>query len=306
MSNIYSNNAALTSLRAVNLVNSALQASAERIASGRRIATAKDGANLWALATAVEADNRVSSTVKDSLAITRGVLAAAEVGLDSASASLQDIRDLLVSARSPGADRVALQVEIDGLSEALRAIAKDATIGGTSLLNEPNSPSYNPVKSFVSSVVSTGGQATQLTTIDLDTRGIALINGNAGSSGILDKRRTVNGTNESVLMFNIDSLSNSAADARMIDDFIAIVDLSITDVTKASERVGITQSRVENQSDFLDRLTTIRATAVSRLVDANLEEEAAQKDALVVRQQLAIEALSIANNSLANILRLFD
>ncbi|WP_420391990.1 flagellin [Acuticoccus sp.] len=78
------------------------------------------------------------------------------------------------------------------------------------------------------------------------------------------------------------------------------------EVTDANETVGIGVSRVENQADFMDKLAAVKAKAAAELVDVNLEEEAAQKDALVVRQQLAIEVLSIANSSYATILRLFD
>jgi flagellin len=46
-------------------------------------------------------------------------------------------------------------------------------------------------------------------------------------------------------------------------------------------------------------------SGVGKLVDANMEQESSKLSALQTQQQLAVQALSIANSSSQNILSLF-
>jgi flagellin len=68
---------------------------------------------------------------------------------------------------------------------------------------------------------------------------------------------------------------------------------------------GSVQSRVETQSDFVSKLTDSLKSGIGTLVDADMEEAAARLQALQVQQQLATQALSIANQAPQNILSLF-
>ena len=54
------------------------------------------------------------------------------------------------------------------------------------------------------------------------------------------------------------------------------------------------------------KVNDIRNSALSSLVDADMEQESARVSSLQVKQQLAFQALSIGNNSAQNILRLFQ
>ena len=59
------------------------------------------------------------------------------------------------------------------------------------------------------------------------------------------------------------------------------------------------------QQNFVSDLRDSIQSGIGRLVDANMEEEATRLAALQTQQQLAIQALSIANASTQNILILF-
>ena len=65
-------------------------------------------------------------------------------------------------------------------------------------------------------------------------------------------------------------------------------------------------TRIELQDDFAAKLSDAIEAGVSRLVDADMEEESAKLSALQTQQQLAIQSLSIANSSSSNILTLFQ
>ena len=68
--------------------------------------------------------------------------------------------------------------------------------------------------------------------------------------------------------------------------------------------LGQSEKAVERQQHFLAGLTDIQDAGVGRLIDADLEEEAARLQAAQVQQQLASQALSIANQAPQNLLAL--
>lgn len=73
----------------------------------------------------------------------------------------------------------------------------------------------------------------------------------------------------------------------------------------ASAAFGSSQSRISTQSDFVDKLTSSLKSGIGALVDADMEEASARLQALQVQQQLATQALSIANQAPQSILSLF-
>ncbi|HWK32228.1 MAG TPA: flagellin, partial [Hyphomicrobium sp.] len=60
------------------------------------------------------------------------------------------------------------------------------------------------------------------------------------------------------------------------------------------------------QKDFAKNLMDTLDTGIGQLVDADMNEESTRLQALQVKQQLGIQALSIANASSQSILRLFQ
>ncbi|ESW59281.1 MAG: flagellin [Rhodobacter sp. CACIA14H1] len=73
----------------------------------------------------------------------------------------------------------------------------------------------------------------------------------------------------------------------------------------ASASFGSAQGRLSTQSDFVSKLTDVLKTGIGTLVDADMEEASARLQALQVQQQLATQALSIANQQPQNLLSLF-
>lgn len=73
----------------------------------------------------------------------------------------------------------------------------------------------------------------------------------------------------------------------------------------ASASFGSVQSRVEIQSEFVSKLTDALRSGIGAMVDADLEETSARLQALQVQQQLATQALSIANQQPQSVLALF-
>jgi flagellin len=76
-------------------------------------------------------------------------------------------------------------------------------------------------------------------------------------------------------------------------------------VTAAAANMGSLKQRIINQAEFTETLIRLNASSISTLVDADMEEESVRLNALQVRQQLGIQALSIANQDSEIILALF-
>ncbi|MGH1414315.1 MAG: flagellin [Pelagimonas sp.] len=74
---------------------------------------------------------------------------------------------------------------------------------------------------------------------------------------------------------------------------------------EASASFGSDQGRIETQSNFVSKLTDTLKSGIGALTDANMEESSAKLQALQVQQQLAVQALSIANQSPQTLLALF-
>jgi flagellin len=73
----------------------------------------------------------------------------------------------------------------------------------------------------------------------------------------------------------------------------------------AAASFGSSQKRIDIQSEFVGQLTDSLKTGIGALVDADMEEASARLQALQVQQQLATQALSIANQQPQSLLSLF-
>ncbi|MBA3910424.1 MAG: flagellin [Rhodobacter sp.] len=73
----------------------------------------------------------------------------------------------------------------------------------------------------------------------------------------------------------------------------------------AAASFGSSQKRIDIQSEFVGQLTDSLKTGIGALVDTNMEEASARLQALQVQQQLATQALSIANQQPQGLLSLF-
>ncbi len=76
-------------------------------------------------------------------------------------------------------------------------------------------------------------------------------------------------------------------------------------VSNALVSLGSAAKRVEIQAEFTIQLVDILKQGVGNLVDADLAEESAALQSLQIKQQLGVQALSIANAGPQSILQLF-
>jgi flagellin len=97
----------------------------------------------------------------------------------------------------------------------------------------------------------------------------------------------------------------TASDEDVIDLMISFVDQQLESATSAAADMGSVSMRLGLQEDFVTKLSDSIDSGVGRLVDADMNEESTRLKALQTQQQLAVQALSIANSASENILSLF-
>ena len=113
-----------------------------------------------------------------------------------------------------------------------------------------------------------------------------------------DAGNTIGGGLEQLTSIDVTSEDSATAALNAIE---GLIQTSID----AAASFGSVEGRIETQSNFISSLTDSLKSGIGTLVDANMEEASARLQALQVQQQLAVQAMSIANQSPQSLLSLF-
>jgi flagellin len=312
MSSINTNVAAMTALRSLTATNTSLTQTQNHISTGLRVSSASDNAAYWSIATSMRSDNQALSTVQDALGLGAATVDVAYTALNSSIEIVDQIKSKLIAARQPGLDRTKIQAELTQLQSQLSGIASSATFQGQNWLSvDSGAAGYSATKSIVSSIARTSG-AIAVQTIGINTTPMVLFDADATNEGILDALRdstsgAIGGDQAfAISTLDISALTDSAADLATLDGYIAGADLGISEMTAAATALGAAKARINIQQDFVQGLKDAIDAGVGQLVDADMNAESTKLQALQVKQQLGIQALSIANASSQSILRLFQ
>ena len=109
---------------------------------------------------------------------------------------------------------------------------------------------------------------------------------------------TALGSNAAITAVNTGSVTAANATA-------ANVDAAISATTSALATLGTQSKSLGRQISFVNKLQDALEAGVGNLVDADLAKESAKLTALQTKQQLGVQALSIANSSSQTLLGLF-
>jgi flagellin len=310
MSSINTNIAAMTALQSLNSTNNELLTTQNRISTGLKVANASDNAAYWSIATTMRSDRQSLSTVSDALGLGSATSDIASKGLDSAITVAGQLKDKLLAARTPGVDRSKIQSEIKELQSSLQEIVSGASFNGQNWLTGDSSDTDAMTRTLVASFSRDSAGAISIGTISVDLTKSLLVDTNSdptAKAGALDTQKTTTngGVDYTVLDLDISGLTDSANDLGDLEEMLTTVDGAITTMTDAASSLGAVKTRMDIQKDFSASLMDAIDKGVSQLVDADMNEESTRLQALQVRQQLGIQALSIANQSAQSILSLF-
>ncbi len=187
--------------------------------------------------------------------------------------------DLTVS----GADtRAKLAEQYNSLLVQITQLAKDSSFNGINLISNGD-PSNKLHIAF-----------NEKDTSNLDIQGKDLTSDGLGLDAI--GPNSGDGT-------NVDGKGGFLLDAD-IKSTTALLGTASDSLRAASSTFGSNLSVVQNRQDFTKRLVNILDTGAANLTNADLNEEAANSQALSTRQSLGISALSLANQAQQGILQL--
>jgi flagellin len=152
MTSILNNVAANTALLNLQNTVSNLNNIQGQISTGLKVSSAADSASYFSIASVLRADSSALSSVADSLNLGNSSLSVAANALKQIQTTLSDIKNKLVEATKPGADRSVIQEQIKQDQNQLQNIANSSNFNGQNFLAVDSSVNgYNSTKSFVSS-----------------------------------------------------------------------------------------------------------------------------------------------------------
>ena len=304
MNSFLTNASAMIVLQSLNGTQRDLETTQGRISTGMRVNTASDNAAYWSIATTMKSDKQALSSVQDALGFGSATIDVANSALEGTIKVIDLIKSKLVAAREPGIDRTKVQGEISQMQEQLKSIASSAVFSSENWLSQNSaSAGYTTTKSIVASFSRVEGQIV-VGTINIDTASVKLYDSN-DQSGIIDKDRTSELTTIALADIDISALTDASADLTVLEEYIRIADASLSDVTLAASNLGSAKQRLTLQQDFVTSLLDAVTRGIGQLVDTDMTRESTRLQALQAQQQLAVQALGIANSNSQIILKLF-
>src|SRR5690606_23552369 len=207
MSSLLTNASAMTALQTLSMVNKNLATTQSRISTGQKVATAADNAAYWSIATTMRSDNSALGAVQEALGLGAAKVDTAYAGMEQAIKYVSQIKDKLVAAQEPSADRAKIQGDIEQLQSQLRGIAEAASFSGENWLQEDISGGGGEViKSVVSSFTRDSGGNVSVKKIDYTIDSTTVLFDTGGDTGILDQTTDI-GANSVTLNINVDGVN---------------------------------------------------------------------------------------------------
>jgi len=269
MTSINTNVGAQVALADLSSTQYSLNVTQNRISTGLKVTGPQDDASDFSIAQGIRSDLKAFDAVQQSLSSGTGIIQTAIAGATSVSNLLNTIKSKAIEASNPAntaTQQSILSNDFNAMIAQLNTFINNAVYNGRNLL------SSNSVSVSVTSTIS-GGQLTLNNASTLSTISATLSSGVTTTSAALALLSTVD-AQQLIVGSALGSLGANANDLNFLTTF------------------------TKSLSDSVNQ-------GLGALVDANLAQESAQLQALQTKQQLGVQALSIANQRPQIILSLF-
>jgi flagellin len=270
---VNTNYGAMVALQALNQTNSDLGGVQNHVNTGLKIAGPKDNGAVWAIAQNMRMDVMALNAVTQSL---NRALSVADTGVAAGttiSELLKEMKEKALAAMDPSIDanaRAAYNADFTALRDQITKTLENAAFDGSNLLN---------------------GSVANIQ---------ALANADGNSFITLQSRNLSLGG--SIVTIATTSTISTATQASTM---ITTIEASLNALNLALSQLGTDAKKVTMHKNFISKLTDELQNGIGNLVDADLAKESARLQSLQVKQQLGIQALSIANAAPQVILNLF-
>lgn len=279
LNSINTNYGAMVALESLNSTNSQLEAVQKQISTGYRVADATDDGAAYAVAQGVRSSVNALTTANQQLGGVQGLLSTTASSLNDISNTMSSMRDVLVDLANgnvSGDERTQYVQQYQSYLSNVKSFIQDASYNGKTLIGN-----------------ITGSSGT--------FAGVAVVRNEVGSTyGITTYgASTLYGS----LNFTTTQLGGASTVAALITATGTFLN-EMNNLGAAMNKYGAATNYVSNQvsynSDKIDSLNS----GMGSLIDADLAKESAQLQALQIRQQLATQAMTIANQTPSTLLSL--
>ena len=292
---IYTNPSAYTALQNLNKVNRQLEVSQARISSGLKVASATDSTTAFSIAQGIRGEINAIDALNKGLTKVKGIIdytLAATEGISGLVVELKAKLTELSDTNLSTAQRARAQTDFQELLSQGKDFAR-----GAARLDEAGGA--------IVDLFSSGAANTTTSTDITINANVTFVPGAAAntSNTITVTAATVKAVNIQLGSLQAAALTSAAANAQSVlgVQFVTFE----TAVASALGHLQSKSSQIENQQIFLDKVKGTRQELLGAYVDADLAAESARLTALQVQQQLAVQAVGIANQRPQSLLGLF-
>ncbi len=277
---VNTNVGAMVALQNLSMTQRELQTTQSRVNTGLKVGSAKDNAAIWAIAQNQRATSRSLNAVVESLQRGQSTVDVALSAGNSVSDLLLQMKEKALAASDTTLDtasRNALNSEFTSLRDQINKTVTNAVFNGGNMLLG----------------TSTGGSATTVK---------AIANADATSTiTVKNQDLSLGGTALTAAVGTTSSISTVTTATNMISS----LNTAIANVSASLGQLGTGSKALASHQTFITNLQNTVDQGIGNLVDADLAKESANLQALQTKQQLGIQALSIANQSSSILLGLF-
>ena len=327
MSSLLTNASAMTALQTLSQINKDLAATQSRVSTGQKVSTASDNAAYWSIATTMRSDNAALSAVQDALGLGASKVDTAYAGMEQAVEYIKEIKNKLITAQEPSADRAKLQEDIAQLQDQLRGIAESASFSGENWLQADITAGGGSVtKSVVSSFVRESNGNVAVTTIEYMLNSSTVLYDMGGNTGLLDSTTSIEGASftmniniggvvsaHTVQAFTTDDVIAAGAGASTFDGSYAsdgtdnYVKVADDTWVLAVDQTTVTDQEVQYE-DSGGNLWAVDTTAVAATTTSSIDTltigtgtTLAQLDGMMQMVETALSAVTSATAALGSV-----
>ena len=274
MLSVNSNPGALVALQNLTATAMDLNKTQNEVSTGLAVSAPQDNGAVWAIAQNERGTSGSLDAITQSLQRDQSTIQVATSAGTSVSNLLNQLKTLALTASDTSLDATSLAATNTQFKSVLGQI--------TQIVSNSDFNGVNMIKSggtTIKALATASGGVITVAAQDLSLGSATIMGAVSAASSI----GTV-----------------AAATAMVIS-----VQTAITKTNSALGQLGTGATALQNQLTFVQNLQDTLDTGIGNLVNANLGKESAQLTALQTKQQLGIQALSIANQSSAALLSLF-
>jgi len=258
--------------------------------TGLKVATAKDNGAIFAIATAQRAEMGAQDAVKQSLQRGQSIVDVALAAGETVTSALTELKSLAVAIQDApvGSDTAnKLNADFTAIVSEIKTALAGAKFDGVNLFAANAAGAAGDIQVTTN---TSGGKFTL-------KAGSGTAAGATMASGAIDPTQGTDPDGAGALVaFDLTNVAHRTA---------AYVDAAINNFSSILADLGTKSKSLDRQLTFVGKLQDSLETGVGNLVDADLAKESARLTALQTKQQLGVQALSIANQSSSILLGLF-